>query len=209
MNQAIIVTNGIFPESFLQEIEKEKFVIGVDRAGFILAKKGILPDLVLGDMDSVTKNELEDVKQKGIKVKEFEKDKDNTDTELAVMEAVSRGYKKAVIYGVCGTRFDHLLSSVFLLEKYQSEIKLLIKDRHNEIQLVGGQEEITVNKNYRYISFISLSDFSTLTLVGLKYPLKKRVIKRGDTLCVSNEIIAKRGNVEVIKGKVLMIRSRD
>ena len=209
MNQIAIVTNGTFPEDFLPEIAKEKFIIGVDRAGFVLVQKGVLPDLVLGDMDSVTKNELQEMKQKGIIVKEFEKDKDNTDTELAVMEAISRGYKKAVIYGVWGTRFDHLLSSVLLLEKYQSSIKLLIKDGKNEIGLISGQEKITVNKNYRYISFISLSDFSTLTLIGLKYSLQRRMIKRGDTLCVSNEIVSKKGKAEVHAGKVLMIKSID
>ena len=125
------------------------------------------------------------------------------------MEAISRGYKKAVIYGVWGTRFDHLLSSVLLLEKYQSSIKLLIKDGKNEIGLISGQEKITVNKNYRYISFISLSDFSTLTLIGLKYSLQRRMIKRGDTLCVSNEIVSKKGKAEVHAGKVLMIKSID
>lgn len=208
MKQVAIVTNGNFPQSLLSEIKKFPFIIGVDRAGFTLIKHGLKPDLVTGDMDSVSGRQLREIKKHSL-IKLFNKDKDYTDTELAICEAIKKGYKKATLYGVIGTRLDHQLATIFLLEKYLKKIQLLIRDEKNEMEIADKKREFIKSGRHPFISFLSLTGSSVISLFGFKYPLFKKKIFRGDTLCISNEIVSQEAKIIVYEGKVLIVRSKD
>lgn len=210
MSQAIIVANGNISSKLKLPISHEDFLVGVDAGALYFINNYYYCDLAIGDFDSVTKKQLEKIKKKVKEVKVYCPDKDFTDTELALKEVIKRGYKNIIIIGAIGTRFDHSLANIFLLEKYISKrVKIKIIDEHNEIETVKNDNKVRQKRDFPYVSFISLSSSSVLSLSGFKYPIFQKDIKKGETIGISNELINNKAYIKVHKGKVLMIRSRD
>ncbi len=210
INNTVIVANGLVSSKKLLEQNKNSFFVGIDRGALHLINNHLSLHLALGDFDSVSKRELQKIKKKAQEIITFKKEKDYTDTELGLNEVIKKGYKNITLLGVTGTRLDHSLANILLLERYEKKDRQIkIVDQNNEISLLKpGKTKIEV-RQYQYISFISLSNFSTLSLNGFKYPLINKKIKRGQTLCLSNELIKREGIIEVKKGRILLIRSKD
>lgn len=210
MKTAVIISNGGISQKITFE-DQNNFIVAVDGGYSCIRKQKLKCGLVIGDLDSIAKSDISAIRKSGIELLRFPKDKDYTDTELAIKEMIKRGFGKIILIGVIGKRIDHTLANILLLEKYSdSKAEIKIIDNNNEIAILKNcKKAVGKSKKYKYISFISLTDFSTLSLTGFKYNLKNKKIRRGDTLCVSNEQKGAKAEVTVHKGKILMIRSRD
>jgi len=209
-SRVVIFTNGKIYSNFYKYIQSNDFVIGVDRAVYRLLTNKIQVNIAIGDFDSVCAYEMKQIKLKIKKIIEFSSEKDEIDTELAIKYAVSLKPKFIDIYGGFGTRMDHTLASIMLLEPYSSHnIEIRIIDINNIIQLINQQIVIKKDSSLPYFSLISLTDVSTVTISGSKYDICKKSIRRGQSLGVSNEIDSSQAQITVHKGKVLLIRSRD
>lgn len=211
MKTAVIVANGNFSKRLINSITPEKFIVAVDGSYNYLKENDIRCDLVVGDLDSLSLSLQNYISQKGIELIRYETEKDFTDTDLAMKEVIKRGYQNISVFGAIGTRVDHTLANILLLEKYVGHgVTIRIIDNNNEIELLENcKKTIEKSDGCKYISFISLTDFSTLTLTGFKYNLKNKKIKRGQTLCVSNEPRDKKALITITQGKILMVKSRD
>ena len=211
MKNAIIVANGNISKSLINSITPEKFIVAVDGSYKFLKENNLRCDLVVGDLDSLFLPLQNDVIKNGIEIIRYETDKDFTDTDLAIKEVIKRGFKKITVVGAIGTRVDHTLANILLLEKYTGHgVTIRIIDNNNEIELLeNSKKTIEKSDGFKYVSFISLTDFSTLSLTGFKYNLIHKKIKRDDTLCISNKQKDSKAQIKVFSGKILMIRSRD
>ncbi|MBI4066445.1 thiamine diphosphokinase, partial [Candidatus Gottesmanbacteria bacterium] len=89
MNTVAIVGAGKLLKQFLPEIIKRDYVIGVDRGAYWLIANNIIPDIAIGDFDSVNPRELRVIKQKVKRTEEYPREKDATDMELAVEHTIS------------------------------------------------------------------------------------------------------------------------
>ena len=89
MKHILIFGNGKLSKKFLQEIHEGDYVIGVDRAAYWLIRQGRIPDVAIGDFDSVTKKEFGLIKKSIKTIKTYPKEKNSTDMELAMMHAKS------------------------------------------------------------------------------------------------------------------------
>ncbi|MBM2658841.1 thiamine diphosphokinase [Staphylococcus pseudoxylosus] len=186
--------------------------IGIDRGTLILLEAGITPQFAVGDFDSITQEEKSFIEQQ-IEINPYNSEKDDTDLALGIDQAVQSGYKEIHVFGATGGRLDHFLGALQILEKpeyVENGIVIKLIDQSNEVQfLKQGLYHIEVNDLYPYISFIPVSYPTVITLKYFKYNLSKEMLKQGSTLTISNEINSSHGEVELIKGNVLMIRSRD
>jgi thiamine pyrophosphokinase len=210
INRVIIFSNGLLDPLFLQEIKSTDFIIGADRAAFWLLQHHIIPDLAVGDFDSTTQKELSLVKKESKKIILFSSKKDFTDTELAINQAIKLKPKKVVIYGATGTRLDHSLANIFLLEKLSKyNIISSIKDLYNEIFLVKDTFKLKNNKNFPFISILPLTNSITISLSGFVYNLNHQKIIQGQSLGVSNEVIKKISRIVIHQGKAIVIKSHD
>lgn len=207
----IIVANGRLYPKIIQEIQRNDFIIGVDRAAFWLTEQGIVPDVAVGDFDSCTPSEVQIIKQKVKHVQSYIPEKDFTDTELAIELALKQKPKEIVIYGGLGSRFDHTLGAVLLLERYEAAgVHATMKDEKNDIRVVGrGRTILEKREGYRYISIIPVTDTIQISLSQLKYTLKDKIIRRGQTIGISNEFIKDKAVLTVTRGKALVIQSKD
>lgn len=178
--------------------------------GYRTAKKMELNiDLLIGDFDSITSEELKEAKSKGIKVISFPTEKDKTDGELAVDYAISLGSKELVILGSFKEELDHALGNLFLLFKIDKfGIKSKLITQLYEIELLNSEKEY-LGKVGHELSLIPVSDtVEDLNIEGSQYNLTNAKVEMGQTLTLRNVIIEKRARVFFKKGKVLSILKR-
>ena len=185
-------------------------VIGVDHGAFVLLKKGIVPDMAIGDFDSVTKKELREIRKKVTYIKEYLPDKDQTDLELAVKYAFTLNPKEITLFGVTGGRLDQTLAALHLLRIiHKHNCRAVLRNEQNWMSMVSGKYQIQKSRNFSYLSILPCSDEITVTLTGCKYSLEKHRMKKGTTLGMSNVITSDKAEITVHKGIAYVVRSRD
>lgn len=197
------------PENFYEDVS---FWIGADGGAQVLMERGMRVDLAIGDFDSVTSDTLRKIKEEAYETKVYSREKDETDLELAVQEAISKGADHILFYGVTGGRMDHTLANIQLLyPMIQQNLKGTIVDRQNEMEVkLPGVHTVEYSDDYPYVSFIPLSlKVKSLSLQGFKYHLEAEDLPIGSTLCLSNELEKETGTYSFEEGIVLTIKSRD
>ena len=186
--------------------------IGVDRGALYLVDKGIKPDSIVGDFDSITAEEFARISEAVDHIEQFQAEKDETDTDLALQKALTYEPHEVLITGVTGGRLDHYeasLRSVYLMQHQYPEITFKIINSHNIIQfLLPGTHSLTED-HYSYVSFFAYGEaLKNVTLRGVKYETTDEVIEQGTTRFTSNEIIGT-GSISFTEGICLMIKSKD
>ncbi len=178
--------------------------------GYKTAKKmGLEVDVLLGDLDSITRNDVEEARSIGIEVISFPIDKDKTDGELAVDYAISLDSKEIIILGSFKEELDHALGNLFLLFKiYNAGIKSMLLTQNYEIELIDSFKEY-IDKIGNEISFIPVSEIvEGLSIKGCKYEINNVSVEMGQTLTLRNLIVDKKAKVYLKKGKILSILKR-
>lgn len=201
-NRCVIISGS--PRFWVGELRESDYVIACD-SGYRHAKKAnIVPDLVVGDFDSYY-GQI----PKGIEVYTAPKEKDDTDTMLAVKLAFEKGMTDFLLLGATGGRIDHQLANIstaaYIAERGG---KCKIADYHNEIfALKNGK--VTIEKRMSWAaSVLSYTDVSKgVSYTGLKYDLTDATLYSTIPLGVSNEIIAEQATIEVKDGILMVILS--
>lgn len=216
MSTVVICSGG--PKRDLCSFEEFKLqkalFIGADRGSLYLVEEGIVPAEIVGDFDSLTQEEWERVSRIAPISEKVEAEKDETDTELALLKAVSYRPTEIFLTGVTGGRLDHYEASLRSLYRFQldyPQIKIKIINAHNEISiLLPGEHTILRDEKFRYISFFAYeNEVENITLRGVKYETSNDRIEVGTSRFTSNELISSQGYISFSSGICLMIRSSD
>lgn len=215
---AYIFTGGqVFVEAAeeLLSLETSRLIIAAD-SGYNNARRlGITPDLLIGDLDSIDRSQLERGELDRLEKLIVPTIKDDTDTQLAVDTAIERGADKIFIVGGLGGRLDHTLSTVFLLEYIKDKgLDALLTDGRNRVRLMkshGAVSTLSIERSgYKYISLVALSDIcEEVCISGVFYPLENARLERKYSYAVSNEITSARAEISLKSGTMLVIESRD
>lgn len=202
------VPNGWFDSKRLSD---ESMIIGVDGGALALVNQGIIPDVAIGDFDSIENSDFQMIQQVCSTVVKLPCEKNETDTEVAIEYAISKGVTDIYIYGAVGGRIDHTLANIRLLVHFsQSPANIYITDESNSLRLLSKGEYTFSKMPYQYVSFFAIeTNVTGLTLQGLKYPLTKYELTQGDIRCISNEVLADEFQVSFDSGYLLMINSQD
>lgn len=176
-------------------------IIAADSGFKTLEKLGISPDLIVGDFDSL------EYTPKGDNVIKHPVKKDETDTILAVDEALKKGYNDFIIYGCLGGRLDQTVASI--------QTASYITEKGGNAVFIDNETYLTVIKNNRIsfsennkgtVSVFSLSDTSYgVSEKGLLYELEEAELTSDYPLGVSNEFTKKDSVISVKKGKICVI----
>jgi thiamine pyrophosphokinase len=142
---------------------------------------------VVGDMDSLPAPMLDEIRDAGIRLKVHPALKDETDTRLALEEAVALGAGKVEIVGATGDRFDHSLANVHLLYwAHLRKVEACINSPRCRIFLVEGKAVIKGMKGAT-VSVLPLTmEAAGITLAGFQWPLEDAVMRLGDPYGISN-----------------------
>lgn len=212
--RCVIISAGSFTPIDIP-LEEGDYCIACD-AGFMYARDlGILPDLIVGDFDSLSElgpdaqRTLDEIRESDPdRVMQLEVRKDDTDTMKAVKIALLKGYKKIFLYGALGGgRFDHSFANIqtLLYIKHNGGTGYIMDS--DRMLMIAENETVKFNKgNTGYISVFSLSEKSEgVTLKGLMYTLDNGVLTADFPLGVSNEFIQdEEAELSVERGTLLI-----
>ena len=206
----VIFLNGEYKYSqeFMDKLVSENAVcFCADGGANFVFKYGKMPEMIVGDLDSIEKGVLEYYEKKNILMKKFSKDKDFTDFEL-ILEEISkieknRNYlKKIFVVGGLGKRLDMTLSNLFIMEKYKNLVFL----QENEEIFYAEKSFVLKNKKEHEFTIIPISEkVEKLTLKGFKFETDKIDVKRESSRLVSNVICRDEASVEFESGKLIII----
>jgi thiamine pyrophosphokinase len=208
----VIVANGSMADAarFTAVFAGADAVVGVDGGAEHCLRLNVVPDYVVGDLDSISSPARATLERAGAVFRKFPVRKDFTDTELAVELAWTKGATRITFLAVTGTRLDHTLGNINLLHR-TLELGLaarILDDRH-EIHLVDRILSLSGNPG-DLLSVLPVSaQVHGITLRGLEYPLEEASLARGSTTGISNVFQENRVEVRVGKGVVLVIRTRE
>lgn len=170
----------------------------------------IIPDLVVGDLDSAPAFLLDQYEEKGVKIERFPAEKDDTDTQIAVDRAIELGGKEIILIGALGDRWDHSYANMMLLYRIvRRGIKGWIVDDKNIVTMSDSQIELFANRG-QILSLLPFGgDANIESTVGLKYPIFQKTLYMNYPIGVSNVFIDDQAEVIVKSGWVLAIMAQD
>jgi thiamine pyrophosphokinase len=206
--RAIIFANGEFlePQGAKELLRPGDLVIAADGGTRHALSAGVTPDVVIGDLDSLSPDMQASVETAGSQIIRFSPDKDKTDLELALFHAVQEGATEAIVLAALGGRLDQTMANVLLLTRPElDDIDVRIVEGVQEAFLI--QDEATVQgQPGDTISLIPLGgDAKGVSIEGVKWPLDQVTLRLGSTWGVSNVLRAEQARVCVQHGSLLCV----
>ncbi len=208
--QALLVASGDLDLEVLKEYSSvSNFIVAIDGGINHCFEANIRPDLVIGDLDSISPSNKGKLEKENIEVLIYPEEKDATDLEIAVDYSIDQNFTKTIILGSTGSRLDHSLAAIGLLDKfYKKDMEAYIVNKKNICFLLSGERNVSNIK--KYVSLIPMERKGMLvTLEGFKYPLKDDFIEFSSTRCISNEILGDSASIKIKNGLALVILSED
>ena len=223
MVTAIIVANGDVPSGVERLLEMAvpdedggPLVIAADGGARKAAAIGLSPRIVIGDGDSLSGEDVAGLREQGVQVLLFPAEKDESDTELALREAVAAGARRIVVVGAFGgQRLDHSLANLALLALPEIEGRdVALTDGSTTVRLLGradGPGELHVmGAPGDVLSLLPLdATVEGIVTAGLRYPLHDEPLRLGPSRGLSNELVETEAHITARRGRLLVVHTRD
>lgn len=220
--KSIVVLGGpldLIPADFFVQIKHKKIsdptlkVIGVDHGNIALLNNNIVPDVSVGDYDSLSYPEQQKLEANVSDIRYAKTEKDFTDSEFGINVAIADFKSSEVlVYGSTGGRIDHLLVNLFTFLKPEfrgvaERIKLV--DQQNYIEFFNpGRYTIKRKPEYKYLAFVNLMATDKLTIEDAKYTLQDYSVDYPVSWS-SNEFVKETASFSFASGFVAVIYSKD
>lgn len=209
-----VVANGEWDHEWgKQELASFDRLVAADGGGNRILEAGYIPHVLVGDLDSIRPENLEKCRVHGTYIKQFPREKDETDLELALEHAVSlfiEGQQQEVLkeiwlLGATGGRVDHLLGNLAIMLGFLKRgYRIRAKDPYQELWLLHGKEQIKGEKGQE-LSLIPISEYAVVRTEGLMYPLNKETLRQDSPRGISNVFSGEDALVDVSEGIVLAV----
>lgn len=184
-------------------------VIAADGGSRHLWRLGHLPDVVIGDLDSLPQHIGEWLQKSGVALIQYPEEKDETDLELALLYAVAHTDELIKVFAAAGGRLDQTLANIQLLahpDLIDQRIELVTA--HERAWLVTAETEI-VGETGDSVSLIPLGgNVRVDRTCGLQWPLTDETLAFGPARGVSNKMKSGLATVTLISGTLLCIHTR-
>jgi thiamine pyrophosphokinase len=212
MSRAVIFLNGHIPnpEPVRRLIHPGDMLLAADGGTRHVLALGLVPSVVIGDLDSLTGEHRRLLDGAGAEIRQFPRDKNETDFELVLHYAVDAGYHEILIVAAMGNRLDQTLGNLALL----TDLRLSTLD----IRLDDGVEEAfftRVSCQIRGVAgdLVSLipwgGEVTGIVTNGLRWPLQSETLYPYQTRGISNELLGETGAISLNSGLLLVVHSRD
>ncbi|MBE6656964.1 MAG: thiamine diphosphokinase [Ruminococcaceae bacterium] len=188
----------------------DDLVIAADGGYRYLQAAGVRCDLLMGDLDSLPPDTVI-----GTETRRYNPIKDDTDTMLAVRHGLSLGYRKFLLFGMFGGRFDHTVGTLqtvaFLAEAGAAGYAFEQTQDGRCASYITAVKDGTLTFSDRARGYLSLAawggDAHGVTLEHLKYPLCEQTLQPHVALGISNEFLpGETARVTVRDGLLLVVK---
>lgn len=211
LKRIIIFANGDLPDvdkvrSFLRD---DDYIICADGGTRHALALNIRPALVIGDMDSAEKLDLQKLQNDGVPIELFPQDKNETDLELAISRAIALHPKEIIIIAALGGRLDQTLANIALISNDQlSRFNLKLNDGVEEIFFCRDQVQIR-GRIGDIVSLIPWGDpVKRIQTQGLRWPLDGETLYPEKTRGISNEMTVTVAKIKISSGLLLIVHTR-
>ncbi len=194
------------PHSF--NVPKASFnhVIACDKGAEYCLLLGLSPDVVIGDLDSLSPNCLEKIKACHIPTKSYPVRKDETDYHLALTYAEKNAWKTVLVIGASGGRLSHELGFLGASALHpELAIDFWFRGGYGYVLSAMFREKIVLSKQDAYLSIFSLSEKTTLSTSGLLWDLQEEYLPVLSDRGVSNEWARDTATISLTAGTALVI----
>lgn len=200
----LIFANGELPnlESARRLTRPDDFILCADGGTRHALALGLTPNLIIGDMDSFNVERL----SFNVDVLRFPKDKDETDLELAIAQALKMNPSEVVIIGALGGRMDQTLGNIALLSD--------LRPSTCDIKLNDGAEEIFFCRDHAQVNgrsgdIVSLipwgREVTGVVTENLKWKLSGETLYPHKTRGISNEMLTEEASIKTKSGLLLVV----
>jgi len=210
--KVIIISGGSPPPKALliNEITDDTFLIAADSGANCLYLYNINPNLLVGDFDSIDEKVMEYFTKYNCEIDVYPKEKDFTDTEIALRKALCMSPSEIILLGCTGSRVDHLLGNIGLLKICLEEgVNACIKDGNNAIRLINSSTSLKGNFGDIFSVQSYGDEIVGLTIEGAKYSLNNYNLKIGQGIAISNEFKENKVQIKFKYGTLMIILSSD
>ena len=199
-SKTIILADGSFPkhEIPLGYLKNAERIVCCDGSAENLLKAGLMPEAIVGDLDTLPKGIVKRFSDRIFRSKEQE----TNDLTKAVKWCVRKGHKDIVILGATGKREDHTIGNISLLTEYvKNAAVIMVTDtgiflpflKTSTISTYPGQQ----------VSLFSADPETEITSKGLKYPLKEKKLTNW-WVATLNEAVGKSITLTFYGGPVIV-----
>lgn len=215
--RVVVVADGRLDDDQLRREARRPgtLVIGADGGAGRAHVAGARVDLVVGDLDSLDPATLAALEAAGAVVRRAAPDKDESDTELALLAALERCRGPLVVLGALGgPRLDHELANLLLLAHPRLDGRdVAIVDQRTTVRRIGthdGTGSATVTgRPGDLLTLLPLAGVvEGVTTHGLRYPLAGEPLEPGPARGLSNELLGPVASVTTARGRLLLVHTR-
>lgn len=181
-------------------------LIAADGGCAAMSAAGIVPHLVVGDLDSVGSLDRAWLEKHGVALEAHSPRKDVTDLDLALDAARRRGADAVTVAGALGGRLDHELAALGSLMRASDLRPHLVAPRCDAWLLAnGGRRGVEIGWAGALVSVIALSPTATARSTGLEWALDGIELEALSSRGVSNVAVRESASVSVVRGTILVI----
>lgn len=214
----LIVADGDVDMSVLSELASgavRPYLIAADGGAAHVLAAGLVPDVVVGDFDSLAASERDRLESLGVELRVAAPDKDESDMELCLLTAIESGAERVTIVGALGlVRPEHGIANLLLLaDPRLDDLDVVIAGRGSRISRMGTAdgpgETVVPGIAGDFVSLLPLGPVvEGVTTEGLRFPLTDATLPLGPSRGLSNELTGRRARVSSRRGRLLVIHTR-
>lgn len=191
-----------------QQIQAADCLICADGGTQHALRLGVVPDIVVGDLDSIAPELKAELEAAGVRFETYPTRKDQTDLELALRLAVELGASHVDLLATLGGRLDQSLANLLLLTQatWVGVTVRVVEGAETAWIVRGGQTTCVEGASGDTLSLVPLTpQVSGVNLEGVEWPLRNATLHMGSTLTISNCLAGPSACVQVGEGLVLVV----
>ncbi|AFN75821.1 thiamine pyrophosphokinase [Melioribacter roseus P3M-2] len=206
MKKAILWANGDPPSKriigYLIRAGYNK-IICADGGANSARKLNFVPDVIIGDLDSITDDNLNYFSDKSEIIKLNRQN--DTDVEKALKYSIKKKFDELILIGATGSRLDHSFCNLGIMLKFYDKIRIKLLHRQSVLCAYEGDVEIKTSPG-ETVSIYGFDRKTKITSQGLKYPLKETSLPFGEKESTSNVALKDSINLTIKGGRIFLIR---
>jgi len=212
VKECLIVCNGQLTKKELSQFTKFNkprraiSIIACDGASDFLKSCGVIPNVIIGDLDSVNSQTLKYFSRRKVTIRKVV-DQNKNDLEKAILFALSKKFNVINIVGFGGKRLDHTLNNLSILKKFYRKAKIKIYENGFVGEIIGKSAEFECRVG-SVVSLIPLPKAIGVTTTGLKYPLKNGTLEFGVREGALNEAVGDKVSVKIKQGVLFVLTGK-
>jgi thiamine pyrophosphokinase len=211
LTRILIFANGHLPDLDAARtlLHADDFIIAADGGTHNVLTLGLTPNLIVGDLDSISDVERRKMKESGVEMIQFPRDKNETDLELAIQHAAEMQPGQVIIVGGLGGRLDQTLGNIALLsDARRPTLDLRLDDGIEETFFCRDQAEVH-GRSGELVSLIPWGvPVEGVRTDGLRWPLSDETLYPDKTRGISNELLGETATVQIRSGLLLIVHRR-